>query len=150
MAAGDVAIRVAERLDEEAAAAIEQGLSAYNREHGGESGGRPVAVTVRDRGTGAPVGGLRGRTSYGLLYIDLLFLPPHLRGGGLGGAVVQAAEVEAARRGCTMAMLFTFDFQAPGFYARLGYEEFGRVEPEPPGRARIYMRKRIGPSATPG
>ena len=147
MDAQGVELRCAETADEAALAAIEQGLIAHNREQAGDGGGRGLVVTLRDRGGGAPLGGLRGRTSYGLLYIDLLFVPAHLRGGGVGAALVRAAEEEAARRGCTMAMLFTFDFQAPGFYARLGYEEFGRVAPRPPGRARIYMRKPIGSAA---
>ena len=114
---------------------------------GGPSDGRPLAVTLLARDTNRPLGGLRGRTSYGILYIDLLFVPDALRGSGVGNRIVALAEEEAVRRGCSVAMLFTHPFQAPAFYGKLGYEEFGRVEPDPPGRSRIYMRKRLTATA---
>jgi ribosomal protein S18 acetylase RimI-like enzyme len=34
-------------------------------------------------------------------------------------------------------------FQAFGFYRRLGYEEFGRLEDIPPGHSRIYLQKAL-------
>ncbi len=142
-----VALALGDELDAAAAAVIEQGLKAYNMAEGGPSNGRPLAVTLLDQGTGRPLGGLRGRTSYGILYIDLLFVPDVLRSSGIGRRIVALAESEAVRRGCSVAMLFTHPFQAPAFYSRLGYEEFGRVEPDPPGRSRIYMQKRLTATA---
>jgi hypothetical protein len=35
----------------------------------------------------------------------------------------------------------TIHFQAPGFYARHGWREFGRIKIPPPGHTRIFMRK---------
>lgn len=134
---------VAADLDAQATQVIESGLREYNLAQGGDGDGGSLAVTLLDLDTGTPIGGLRGRTSYGILYIDLLFVPAQLRGSGIGAELVRAAEEEARRRGCTMAMLFTFAFQAPGFYLKLGYEEFGRVETDPPSRSRIYMKKRL-------
>ena len=43
------------------------------------------------------------------------------------------AEEEAIRRGCRAATLVTVNFQAPEFYARHGWEEFGRI-PQRTGR----------------
>lgn len=34
-------------------------------------------------------------------------------------------------------------FQAPGFYEKLGFVEFGRIEEIPPGQSRIFMKKRL-------
>ena len=39
------------------------------------------------------------------------------------------------------AWLDTFEFQARGFYERLGYTCFGRLEDYPPGFARYFMKK---------
>jgi hypothetical protein len=39
------------------------------------------------------------------------------------------------------AMVDTFDFQAPGFYQKLGYVEWGVLEDFPGGHRRIYFRK---------
>ena len=37
------------------------------------------------------------------------------------------------------AMLYTISFQAPGFYERHGWREFGRIPCDPPGTSRIFM-----------
>ena len=38
------------------------------------------------------------------------------------------AEAEALRRGCRAINLFTMSYGAPGFYAKLGHRELGRVD----------------------
>ena len=83
-----------------------------------------------------------GRTSLGLFFLDLFYLPRHLRGGGTGSEMIRMAEAEAVRRGCWAATLVTVNFQAPDFYARHGWEEFGRIE-SAPGVERIFMRKTL-------
>ena len=54
-----------------------------------------------------------------------------------------AAEQEAVRRGCSNAFLDTLDFQAPSFYAKRGYEIFGKLANLPPGHTRYYLTKRL-------
>jgi GNAT superfamily N-acetyltransferase len=81
-----------------------------------------------------------------LFFLDLFYLPEHMRGGGTGSAVLRMAEAEAARRGCHAATLVTVNFQAPEFYARHGWEEFGRIQTAP-DVARIFMRKTLIPAS---
>ena len=50
------------------------------------------------------------------------------------------AEARAIARDCHSAWLDTFSFQARGFYEKLGYEEFGRLD-YPPMHKRHFMRK---------
>lgn len=107
----------------------------------------PLAVLVRDE-TGNVVGGLAGRLSAAWLYVELFWLPETLRGTGLGTRVMLAAEAEAVRRGCIGAHLDTYDYQAPGFYRKLGYEVFGSIEDHPPGHTRFWMRKRFADPGT--
>ena len=47
------------------------------------------------------------------------------------------------RRGCAGVRLDTTSFQAPDFYKRHGYTEFGRIDGYPPGHARIWLMKRF-------
>ncbi|MDQ2802969.1 MAG: GNAT family N-acetyltransferase [Pseudomonadota bacterium] len=129
--------------DQQAQAAIDDGLTQYNLAKAGYIDARPLAVLVSDPQTGDVVGGLLGRTSLGLLFIDVFFIPPSLRGQGVGSAVMQEAEQEAIRRGCSSATLFTIWFQAADFYARHGYREVGRIECDPPGHTRVCMAKRL-------
>jgi GNAT superfamily N-acetyltransferase len=66
-----------------------------------------------------------------------------MRGRGVGGELLDRAEAIARARGCTDAYTDTFDFQAPGFWIRHGYEEFGRLEGMPPGHSRVWFRKKL-------
>jgi GNAT superfamily N-acetyltransferase len=127
---------------------LEAGLAEYNESQAHRRDWRALAVTVADPETGAPVGGLLGRTSLGLFFLDLFYVPERLRGSGAGSAALRMAEEEATRRGCLAATLVTVNFQAPEFYARYGWEEFGRIQTAP-DVARIFMRKTLGePGAT--
>ena len=86
------------------------------------------------------LGGIVGHTSLGVCFIDLVFLPASLRGQDVGTRMLSAAEDEARRRGCRVAVLYTISFQAPGFYEKRGYRTFGKIEGDP-GISRIFMVK---------
>ena len=122
---------------------VSEGLAQYNHEQAGITDARPLAVLITDPATGETLGGLIGRTSLGLLFIALVNIPASLRGKRIGSAMLQRAEDEARRRGCCSATLFTISFQAPGFYARHGYVELGRVPCHPPGTTRVVMWKAL-------
>ncbi|HUA78658.1 MAG TPA: GNAT family N-acetyltransferase [Acetobacteraceae bacterium] len=126
---------------EAAQATIENGLHDFNLLKAGYVNSRTLAVLVRDVDSSETVGGLLGRTTLGLFFIDLVFLPEATRGQGIGSEILSMAEEEAKRRGCTAATLFTIWFQAPDFYARHGYREVGRIECALPGHTRICMSK---------
>jgi GNAT superfamily N-acetyltransferase len=98
---------------------------------------------VSDPDTNEVLGGITGRTSLGLLFIDLIFLPDELRGGGLGSRILELAEAEGRRRGCRAALLYTISFQAPRFYERHGWRVFGEIACDPPGTSRIFMTKAL-------
>ena len=102
-------------------------------------------MVASDPETSEVLGGILGRTSLGLLFIDLVFLPDGLRRTGLGGRILEMAEAEGRERGCRRAVLYTISFQAPGFYERHGWREFGRIPCEPPGTARVFMTKELAP-----
>jgi GNAT superfamily N-acetyltransferase len=122
---------------------IRTGLSQYNREMAGYVDARSLSVFVTDADSKQVVGGLLGRTSFGLFFIDLFFLAKALRGRGIGTQVIQCAEAEARKRGCSIAILYTITFQAPAFYERQGYRVLGRIECQPPGYDRFCMLKTL-------
>ena len=136
-------LMLTETPDREAVAAIEDGLKRFNKENAGYSDSRPLAVLVSNQETRQVVAGLLGRTSLGLFFIDLFFLPDDLRGKGLGSRIIQQAEDEARRRGCSAAFLYTISFQAPGFDERHGYRVFGKIDCQPPGTSRMFMTKSL-------
>jgi GNAT superfamily N-acetyltransferase len=119
---------------------IGQGLSAFNDENTGIRDRQALAVLVKDA-AGKTLGGISGRSSLGLLFLDLVYLPKSLRGGGLGSRILAMAEEEGRRRGCKSAVLYTISFQAPEFYKRHGWRAFGEIACDPPGTSRIFMTK---------
>jgi GNAT superfamily N-acetyltransferase len=89
------------------------------------------------------VGGATGRSSLGLLFLELFYLPEASRGSGLGTEVLKLFEDEGRWRGCRSAVLTTISFQAPGFYERNGWRRFGEVACDPPGTSRVFMTKEL-------
>jgi GNAT superfamily N-acetyltransferase len=136
-------LTVTDAPDERARTAIDEGLRRFNVEESGIDDARALAVVATDPETNEVVGGLLGRTSLGLLFVDLLFLPSALRGSGTGSRILRLAEEEARRRGCFAAMLYTISFQAPGFYERHGYRVFGTIPCNPPGTSRVFLTKSL-------
>ncbi|CAI1160329.1 GNAT family N-acetyltransferase [Serratia entomophila] len=136
-------IEMTENVTQGIEAIIGEGLDRYNDEITGNNDRLPVALLVKDPDSGAVLGGIIGRSSLGLLFLDLFYLPKALRGGGLGSELLRRFEDEGRRRGCVSAVLYTISFQAPGFYQRHGWARFGEVPCLPPGTRRIFMSKTL-------
>lgn len=72
-------------------------------------------------------GGCSGCNLYGCLYIDSLWVEETLRSNGYGTQLMKAAEKWGNEQRCTFSTVNTMDFEALGFYKKLGFEiEFKR------------------------
>lgn len=123
-------------------AAVLAPLRAYNVSHAGDPRIRPVAVLLTDE-QGEPVGGLWGKCSYDWLFVEFLVVPEAHRGGGYGSALIAQAERIARANDCVGVWLDTYEFQARGFYEKLGFAVFGTLEDHPVGQRRYFLRKRV-------
>ncbi|MFF4182305.1 GNAT family N-acetyltransferase [Streptomyces sp. NPDC001691] len=92
---------------------------------------------------GLLAGGLVGRTWAGWLHVDLLWIDAGLRAAGLGTRLLARAEELASARGCGFARVQTWDFQAPGFYRKRGYEVVAAIPDYPPGVTEYTLTKRL-------
>jgi len=140
---GDPILTFPEVRDPRAEDVIAAGLAAYNKEKFGRVDSQTLDILVRDDNSGEAVGGLLGRSSLGLFFLDLFYLPEELRGGGLGSRIMAQAEAEARRRGCTAAVVHTISFQAPELYERHGYRRFDEIACPPDGATRIFLSKTL-------
>jgi GNAT superfamily N-acetyltransferase len=122
---------------------LNQGLDGHAFAQGGIAPPAPLAVFLYDD-AGRIVGGAYARIWDGILDISLLWVHEDYRGEGYGARLMRAIEAEGVRRGCARAELRTFDFQAPGFYKKLGYEELYVSRDFPRGHCRHYFRKQLG------
>ncbi|MGM9386082.1 GNAT family N-acetyltransferase [Streptomyces antibioticus] len=93
----------------------------------------------------ALAGGLVGHTWAGWLHVTYLWVDERHRGTGLGARLLAEAErVAREERDCRQARLETWDFQAPGFYRKQGYEVACVIEDYPPGLTEYTLTKRLG------
>ena len=116
------------------------GITDYNTEQAGDDHGKNLCF-VLEGSDGQVLGGVIGMTYWNWLYISLMWLPEDLRGQGYGKKLLEFAEEEGRKRGAQFSYLDTFSFQAPGFYKKFGYQEFGILEDFPPGHTRYFMKK---------
>ncbi|WP_230474940.1 GNAT family N-acetyltransferase [Dyella monticola] len=124
-------------------AAVREQLSRFNFSATGIDDQRALALLVKDPKTGTVLGGLTGRTSRGVLFVDMFFLAETLRGTGLGSKLLRMAEEEGVRRGCHHGVLYTNTFQAPSFYKKHGWREFGEIPSDPSGTSRLFFMKEL-------
>jgi GNAT superfamily N-acetyltransferase len=117
-------------------------LRAYNIAKAGDPRIRPVAILVTAP-DGTNDGGLWGRIGYDGLFVELLAVPEAARGQGLGRALMVQAETIAREAGCAGIWLDTYEFQARGFYERLGFTLFGTLPDHPVGQRRFFLMKRL-------
>ena len=75
----------------------------------------------------------------------MLFVEADVRGAGLGGHLLAEAERRAVQLGARNAKLETFEWQAPKFYLKHGYEEYARIDDYAPGFYLACMRKSLVP-----
>lgn len=102
-----------------------------------------LAIFVRESGT--VVAGISGWTWGDCCELQSLWVDPGLRGRGLATRLIAAAEAEAAARGCTQTVHFTYEFQAHDLYTKSGYEVIGCIDGFPTGTKAFWFRKQLHP-----
>ncbi len=115
---------------------LRQHLAAFNVAHSRIAEVSGFAIFL-----GGVVGSIWGR----VLEIDCLWVGDELRGGGYGSQLLAAVEAGGAQRGCALAVLDTYSFQAPEFYRKHGYEVYGALEGYPDQQCKYFTKKRLVP-----
>jgi len=125
---------------------LENRLYEFNSTATGIKDGEWLAILLRDD-EHRIVAGICGNTWGGCLEIRQFWVEEARRRQGLGTSLFEAAEREARRRGCRQIFLATFSFQAPAFYAKLGFEVVAVMDDHPRGHKNLLLRKRLGESS---
>ena len=122
-------------------AAVEERLYDFNMDETGYRDGLDLGFVVED--AGELVAAAAGYTWGGICEVKTLWVHPERRGSGLGSALMARAIEEARSRGCRLMFLSTYDFQAPDFYARLGFECIATIPDKPLGHVEHIMRLKL-------
>ena len=89
------------------------------------------------------IGGVTGKAYWDWLHIEFLWVSSEVRGRGHARSLMNNIEAEAKNQGCKYVTLDTFSFQARGFYEKIGYEVFGKLENYAGKNERYYLRKAL-------
>jgi|KBSMisStaDraftv2_1062788.scaffolds.fasta_scaffold176157_2 N-acetylglutamate synthase-like GNAT family acetyltransferase len=137
---GATGLQVVARHDLDGAA-VEERLYEFNMEATGYRDGLDLGFVVED--AGEMVAAAAGYTWGGICEVKTLWVHPDRRGSGLGSALMARAIEEARARECRLLFLATYDFQAPDFYARLGFECIATIPDKPLGHVEHIMRLKL-------
>lgn len=122
---------------------IYQGLRAFNSQHFACEDIQSFACYAEDR-EGNFAGGLTGEIFTNTLFVEFLWVDGAKRHVGTGSKLMARMETEAKLLGVTHLYLDTYSFQAPDFYAKLGFKEVGRYTGFPSkGIDKIFLQKEI-------
>ena len=117
-------------------------IRSYNRSKREAAESEPLNLYVEDD-SGQVMAGLVAETFGNWLEIEYLFVKEDLRGQGIGSQLLQQAESEAKKKNCRFAFVNTYQFQAPAFYQKHGYQEVFTLKDYPYTGQRHYYQKEL-------
>ncbi|MFS9069072.1 GNAT family N-acetyltransferase [Streptococcus infantis] len=131
-----------ENTESQKAQKIGELIRSYNRSKREAAECEPLNLYVEDE-HGQLLAGLVAETFGNWLEIEYLFVKEGLRGQGIGSQLLQQAESEAKKRNCRFAFVNTYQFQAPAFYQKHGYQEVFTMKDYPYTGQRHYYQKEL-------
>lgn len=134
--------RVSDHISQQDEKEILDGLMEYNRKHFETLNWRDLGIYLEDE-EGKKTAGIIGFTHGVWLSIKYLWVSERLRGQDIGSGLLKKAEDEARKRGCKYSFLDTFNFQAPDFYQKYGYEILFVLEEYPITGKHYYLKKNL-------
>lgn len=126
---------------------IQKNLQAYNWEQtNGEIDNPGIEINLALKDTeGKVIGGLNASTMIRVMHLEVLWVADEYRKHGYGRDLVLEAERIGSQKGCLTSQTWSFSFQAPDFYRKIGYEVLGIYDGYPDGITESVLRKRLEP-----
>lgn len=128
-----------EEVPQAALEAVREGVLIYGRQQAQGSDARDIACALYE--ADQLVAGATGRTEFGRLYVNYLWVDADRRGQGLGGECLRQIEAQALRRGCVDALIETLSDETAQIYEHLGYACIAHVHDYVPGFTRHILLK---------
>ncbi len=123
---------------------IDNGLEDFNNQALGDvkMNYQNLAIVAR-ADQAAIIGGLTADVLWDWMHIQDLWVDAPHRGQDIGTRLMNQAEQIARDQGLFGLHLETTDFQALGFYQKLGYAVFGQIDNKPVGHVWYFLKKVI-------
>jgi N-acetylglutamate synthase-like GNAT family acetyltransferase len=122
--------------------AIEDRLYGHNSTATGRHDARGLGFVVRSD-AGEVVGVAAGHTWSGIAELKQMWIDEAWRGRGYARALLNAFVEEARDRGVRRIWVESFDFQAPGFYEKAGFERMAEFAGWPDGHVNVILCKAL-------
>jgi len=133
-------LRTRSSIDPRTRQAVFAGLLAFNQRFAKRKQ-KDFTITALDGQR--IIGGAIGESKFDWLFVQMLWVDETSRHGGIGSRIMADVETLAKRRKCAGVFLDTFSFQAPKFYAKLGYRRIGTLVGHPRGFAKYWYAKEM-------
>ena len=122
--------------------ALVDGMLAYHASHGHPRKTDIYSIFIKDDNN-KPIAGVIVSFLWNGMHIDSLWVEESQRNKGLGRKLMELTEAEGVKRGSSVAYTDTFTWQAPEFYKKLGYVQYGVIDNFPEGNSLYYFSKKL-------
>lgn len=89
------------------------------------------------------IGGAIGTIQWDWYFLEEFWIDENYRGNGIGTKIINEIEKCAKENKAIGVRMETWDFQAKGFYEKMGYEVYATFEDCPPGTTEYFLRKKL-------
>ena len=121
---------------------VRQNLILFNENKVGQENYEQIFLTAKTAHNNL-VGGLIASIFWDTLHIEIIWTDNNYRNKGIASRLLTEVEKISFSKGCYLALLDTFDFQAPDFYLKRGYLQVGQIDDYPKGHTKYYYSKKL-------
>ena len=89
------------------------------------------------------IGGAIGFIQYNWYFLDMLYVDTKYRKKGIATKLITEIEKYSKDKKLTGIRTETWNFQAKGFYEKMGYTVWAQIENCPPGTIDYYLKKNL-------
>lgn len=89
------------------------------------------------------IGGAIGFIKYDWYFLDMLYIDEEYRKRNIGTSLINELENFARKEKLTGIRTDTWDFQAKGFYEKMGFKLFGKLKDCPLGTINYFFEKKL-------
>jgi GNAT superfamily N-acetyltransferase len=114
----------------------------YNSLKTGKADGKSFSKWIYERENNV-IAGLSGWTWANACEITFLWVKDEHGKKGYGQLLLSAAEAEAKKNNCNIILIRSYDFQAPLYYQKHGYQVEHKTEGFPPEHSSYWLVKRF-------